>query len=1041
MSIGEAYTLGVKLTGDITSLRAELAAGTQVVNTFASTSTAAMTQAAAAMERAAGVMERASERTSRSIPKTRKPLVSAAQGFDDYMRRATAAQEQVARTSESTSDRTSRSLGNVGSALTRLTGGLGFALLAKQVWDTGLGFATFTQNTEIALSTLLGSDVAARQFLATIMDFAKTTPYAFTDLTTQAQKLLSAGFDTEQIVPILTAVGDAATGMGKGVQGIDSITRALGQINTKGRLQSEELLQLSENGVNGLKILANQAGMSTIEYQKLITAGLIPADEAIAGLVEGIENGTTGVNGQTAAFTGLMEKIKGAGGITATVDSANTAFRNMSGALVDELTPAYLSLVRTATSGMGVIKGWANSFGELPGPIRDAALAFTALTVANRLLNTQARTDRFWDSYRTTMAASAATTELMGGRVTRLRTAMIAARSVAPTVGRAILGAFGGPAGLAVTGVALAVGSIASAAADARARAKELADTLDQVTGGVTDDTRSEVIDRLQEGTKGLFGLFSSNNSALDIADAYGINLGLVTDAALGSADAVAKLQEEIARVETPENSAQLAGLAKAVAGEAGTLDRALVIFEQRRRAEEQSRRAAASAAREEERLNRQRAAAGEAVATAAEHISYSIAGQGDAYAQAGAKVRQFTEDQEKAILAAGDAAFKAAQTNLGARSLNLATEDDIAAAREKVADATEKVSDAEADRDDKAARRKVSARDKAKAEEAVADARKALREATEDLAATEERADPVKQYREQVQGIIDASQSFVRDIQALADKGLNASDLASIIAAGPEGSADTRKALLSDDSLIGFTNDARGLIDAAAATAQQQAQIVQIALQDAGSGMGADIALGMRIAAEQGSVDTIEALAAKLGENPQIVYDVGTQLGLSLLAGMSDAADYSKARFRLFADGSFSTGPGAMKGMAAGGIYPGYTPGRDVGYIGISGGEAVMRPEWTRAVGPGYVHHMNAIARTAGVSGVQAEMRRYLGGFAGGGIPGSAPSVVTVPVSSTHERYSPVTVQKAYVVDARSLGIYGDRTTAQRNKFGGNRG
>lgn len=73
--------------------------------------------------------------------------------------------------------------------------------------------------------------------------------------------------------------------------------------------------------------------------------------------------------------------------------------------------------------------------------------------------------------------------------------------------------------------------------------------------------------------------------------------------------------------------------------------------------------------------------------------------------------------------------------------------------------------------------------------------------------------------------------------------------------------------------------------------------------------------------------------------------------------------------------------------GFASGGVYPGYTPGRDVGYIGISGGEAIMRPEWTRAVGASEVDRMNAAARRGGKKGVQ----RYLGGFKAGGVaPGS---------------------------------------------------
>jgi hypothetical protein len=59
---------------------------------------------------------------------------------------------------------------------------------------------------------------------------------------------------------------------------------------------------------------------------------------------------------------------------------------------------------------------------------------------------------------------------------------------------------------------------------------------------------------------------------------------------------------------------------------------------------------------------------------------------------------------------------------------------------------------------------------------------------------------------------------------------------------------------------------------------------------------------------------------------------------------------------------------------FARGGVMPGYTPGRDIhqfysptgGRLALSGGEAIMRPEWTRAVGgPGAVARMNAAARS----------------------------------------------------------------------------
>ena len=110
----------------------------------------------------------------------------------------------------------------------------------------------------------------------------------------------------------------------------------------------------------------------------------------------------------------------------------------------------------------------------------------------------------------------------------------------------------------------------------------------------------------------------------------------------------------------------------------------------------------------------------------------------------------------------------------------------------------------------------------------------------------------------------------------------------------------------------------------------------------------------------------------------------------------------------------------GPVAAYAKGGVLPGYTPGRDVhnfysptgGRLALSGGEAIMRPEWTRAVGgPAAVERMNRAARSGklGSSRLGDEERKGLrqaharGGvislpsqaFANGGVVGAMINIV----------------------------------------------
>lgn len=78
---------------------------------------------------------------------------------------------------------------------------------------------------------------------------------------------------------------------------------------------------------------------------------------------------------------------------------------------------------------------------------------------------------------------------------------------------------------------------------------------------------------------------------------------------------------------------------------------------------------------------------------------------------------------------------------------------------------------------------------------------------------------------------------------------------------------------------------------------------------------------------------------------------------------------------------------------FARGGVLPGYKPGVDELIAAVSPGEAIMRPEFTRAVGEGFIHRANDVARRSGVEGVRRWLtgRDAMGGegmaFANGGV------------------------------------------------------
>lgn len=154
------------------------------------------------------------------------------------------------------------------------------------------------EQSELAFETMLGSAEKAKAFMEELEAFASRTPFELPGLIDASRKLLAFGFAAEDIVPMMTAIGNAVSGLGGGAQEIDQVTRALGQMRAKGKVSAEEMMQLAELGIPAWEMLAKTLNTSVGEAMARVTRGQVDAATGIKAVIDGMNE----------KFPGMMEK-------------------------------------------------------------------------------------------------------------------------------------------------------------------------------------------------------------------------------------------------------------------------------------------------------------------------------------------------------------------------------------------------------------------------------------------------------------------------------------------------------------------------------------------------------------------------------------------------------------------------------------------------------------------------------------------------------------------------------------------------------------
>jgi tape measure domain-containing protein len=178
----------------------------------------------------------------------------------------------------------------------------------QSIAETGLAMNENLENTEIRLNTLTG---VGEQTLKWVRDLSVVTPFTTDQLSQILSTAKAYGFTTEEAKSLTVTVGEVGAAMGNNFEVMQRVIDALGQMNTAGRVNSRDMKQLTDAGIDAWRILAEKMGLSTEELRKQVEQGKILASDAIPALKEAIDEKYGGaLERASRSATALLDTLK-----------------------------------------------------------------------------------------------------------------------------------------------------------------------------------------------------------------------------------------------------------------------------------------------------------------------------------------------------------------------------------------------------------------------------------------------------------------------------------------------------------------------------------------------------------------------------------------------------------------------------------------------------------------------------------------------------------------------------------------------------------
>ncbi|MFU0833875.1 MAG: TMP-3 domain-containing protein [Oscillospiraceae bacterium] len=177
--------------------------------------------------------------------------------------------------------------------------------------ESGSAIAAQREQDVISFTTILGSKDKATEFLDSIREFGNKTPFEYDQLTNLSKTLLNYGYSQEEIIPLLTKIGDTGSATGMSLEDMNMVATVLGRMNSTGKVTAEYLNMLMERHIPALDYLSEATGKSKADIQEMVSKGLVPGAAAAKILADKMgEANKNSMELQSGTYAGLQSTLE-----------------------------------------------------------------------------------------------------------------------------------------------------------------------------------------------------------------------------------------------------------------------------------------------------------------------------------------------------------------------------------------------------------------------------------------------------------------------------------------------------------------------------------------------------------------------------------------------------------------------------------------------------------------------------------------------------------------------------------------------------------